>query len=104
MTILQLTVDLQRSIHNIGCYLIFGQSNELAYTHKSHRAYTCDSGSISGHVSSLVSNCLQYLSFQSVNKGLRKQNTTVFSTVVTKIQALAPIVNSDLMPPGGQYV
>ena len=43
-------------------------------------------------VSSLVSNCLQYLSFQPANKGLRKQNTTVSNTVVAKKDTVYPSI------------
>ena len=55
-------------------------------------------------VSTLVSNSLKYFNFHSINKRHRKQNNTVLPTVVAKIHALAPIVKSDRMPPGGRYV
>ena len=110
------------SILNDGCYPVLGQMSDLHYTWRMGHRYaricswaltalslfaksiTTNFHCVLGQVSYDVSNSLKYFAFHSINKRLRKQNNTVHRTVVAKIQALAPIVKSDRMPPGGRYV
>ena len=54
-----------------------------------------------GHVLSFVLSLIELLKFIPINKRLLKNYTTVQTTIAYKNTALAPIINSDLMPPRG---